>query len=129
MYIAASERMGNSMGKIIQFPGIEREVSPEYTEAMDHFLFLKAPDLAVRSSHNIKILRNILLQVYACKILKISGEEKSKIFSEKATAQIQELDPRECVHGVKTYDVVINALSEFEVFRKALRHPAELTEG
>ena len=89
---------------------------------------MKAPDLAVRSSHNIKILRNILLQVYACKILKVSGEEKSKIFSEKATAQIQELDPGERVHGVKTYDVVINALSEFEVFRKALRYSAELTE-
>lgn len=42
------------MGKIIQFPGIEREVSPEYLEAVDYFLFLKAPDPAVKCSHNIK---------------------------------------------------------------------------
>ncbi|MGN0374712.1 MAG: hypothetical protein ACI4EN_04365 [Butyrivibrio sp.] len=117
------------MGKIIQFPGIEREVSPEYTEAVDYFLFLKAPDPAVRSSHNVKILRNIFLLVYICKMLKVAREEKCKIFSEKATAQIHELSPGECVHGVKTYDVVINVLFEFEVFRKALRYSAEFTEG
>lgn len=116
------------MGKIIQFPGIEREVSPEYLEAVDYFLFLKAPDPAVRCSHNIKILRNIFLQVYVCKMLKGSGEEKNRSFYDKASGQIHNLDPRECVHGVKTYDVVMDVFSEFQAFKKALMYSVGLME-
>jgi hypothetical protein len=108
------------MGKIIRLDSYKndkeiRSMQVDYSNGalVDRFILERVTDPAVRTSHNVRMMREYLYMVLQSRNL--DSPEKDEIMDRENEKLKKVLEPGEIVHKVKTIFLVKRCLSEWGI--------------